>query len=779
MTKHLSHEDLVAAGLLDGALDVASRSRWPRRAQEHFRRCTRCRTLAMGDVVVAASAHALRRGPAPPMPPMSVFLAPRRIVAIPTLASIAPAQPRDERGRYRDHQGHSLELVMEGNAVRAFDPDARCLALLSWSASAGPRLLSEKTARSLGVTLTHTAPVAAEATLVAIGSADRLDLEAVQLWMEDHGDAAVSALIAEAPTTGLAVRSLVVRPPMEPQHLNVVGASLPELAEDIRAWMRAGAAATAEDHPRDALTQYRKALHLAREREDVAGRVRASLGLAILLDDLGYRDDAWRVLAEITHDVPLDRDHAGKVARAMVQRCRAAGRAAEAAGWLEEAGRWSEADDAQLLVGRMTLAFDGERWAEVLVCSGHAAFARLPERQQSLLQRKAAIAACRVGMRGRAEELLADAAPTQTAEGAMWDALARADVAGARRDADASSELVARFRAVLGAASDAPTVWQLRAVSVAVGVLVAWGERRLAWSLARLAFLEADAASDDRVGLIGILSDATGSWIVEPAPGVLRYVPLGGRAVAALGARARESGRLMEHAEGSQDAVLSLLGNPQGGTVLFGSTDGPHDLPVLANPHVPLAVRCVPPGTRHRVLAPTSRDVVSIADPFGDLPGAAAEVCPTQCAMSLRGPNAKKAALAALPDCGLLHLGVHAARTDGMPELLFADGALTPDEIETFALPSHPVVLLSGCATAQRSGDLGVEQSFATSFRRAGASAVICTRWPVTDHEMATFTCELMARWPFGDVIAAVSDVCRALEKSGEAGELWRSIVVY
>lgn len=126
-----------------------------------------------------------------------------------------------------------------------------------------------------------------------------------------------------------------------------------------------------------------------------------------------------------------------------------------------------------------------------------------------------------------------------------------------------------------------------------------------------------------------------------------------------------------------------------------------------------------------------------------------------------------------------MHLGVHGARRGGIPELQFADGPLTPVDVESLALRSHPVILLSGCATAQRSGGTGVEQSFASSFLRAGASAVICTRWPVADDEMAEFTQRLVARWPFTDALTAVAAVCADLVSAGHVREICTSIVIY
>jgi CHAT domain-containing protein len=127
----------------------------------------------------------------------------------------------------------------------------------------------------------------------------------------------------------------------------------------------------------------------------------------------------------------------------------------------------------------------------------------------------------------------------------------------------------------------------------------------------------------------------------------------------------------------------------------------------------------------------------------------------------------------------LLHLGLHARREQGVPQLLFADGPLGPVEIAATPLPGAPVVLLAGCATGVSHTAAGVERSLADAFLRAGASAVIGTLWPVEDREILPFVRALVEAWPFQDVAATVASICLRLRQQGLPARCWAAPMVY
>jgi CHAT domain-containing protein len=191
------------------------------------------------------------------------------------------------------------------------------------------------------------------------------------------------------------------------------------------------------------------------------------------------------------------------------------------------------------------------------------------------------------------------------------------------------------------------------------------------------------------------------------------------------------------------------------------------------------AVRTLLVGEPPRPGGPTSTEIASLCDPFGDLPGAAREIGDHRCALRFTGAAATAAALRQASRAGLLHLGTHARRRGGLPELLLADGPLTPADVEGLALSCRPVVVLSGCATAARARGAGLERSFAAALLRAGASAVVATAWPVEDREMAAFVAALVARWPFADAALAVRCAAQEMRGRGLPSRLWGGLVVH
>jgi hypothetical protein len=174
-----------------------------------------------------------------------------------------------------------------------------------------------------------------------------------------------------------------------------------------------------------------------------------------------------------------------------------------------------------------------------------------------------------------------------------------------------------------------------------------------------------------------------------------------------------------------------------------------------------------------------SSAIVSLADAQGDLPWAGREVEQGEAALWLRGKAVTRGRLRLPAPVGLLHLGLHAWREQGVPQLLFADGPMGPAEIAANPLPGAPLVLLAGCATGVSRTAAGVERSLADAFLRAGASAVIGTLWPVEDHEILPFVRAIVEAWPFSDVAEMVTSICVGLKRQGLSARCWAAPVVY
>ncbi|MBN1335199.1 MAG: CHAT domain-containing protein, partial [Deltaproteobacteria bacterium] len=315
------------------------------------------------------------------------------------------------------------------------------------------------------------------------------------------------------------------------------------------------------------------------------------------------------------------------------------------------------------------------------------------------------------------------------------------------------------------------------------------GDTRSASILLRLRFLHPEAAFDESLPLLAVVS-LSHFTLVHHVDGSVSLHPLGRPDLAALATQAREEmqaglpGRLLSRLEG----LLLPLGPPEG-PFLFGSDGSLAEIPLRAivglalpdgRPLVPCLVIIDPLGAlpmradrkRHRAIA-------SFADASGDLPGAAREVLRREATRWFRGQASTIEHLRNLGPVGLLHLGLRTIRDRGFPEIQFADGLLSAPEVAGLGLEGNPVVLLTGCATAGGTACLGAERSMASAFLAAGASTVITTRWPVLDAEMRHFVRALVLRWPFSDAAAVVAEVASSLKDSGFAPRLWAAPVVY
>ena len=133
---------------------------------------------------------------------------------------------------------------------------------------------------------------------------------------------------------------------------------------------------------------------------------------------------------------------------------------------------------------------------------------------------------------------------------------------------------------------------------------------------------------------------------------------------------------------------------------------------------------------------------VILADPRGDLPGAAAEgVTVARAAGSdaklFRGGDATLARLREAHDPGLLHLSVHTSKRGRWSTLELADGWITPPEIVDGGLAPRLAVLVgSDSAIGDDDEHRG---SLTAAFLEAGTATVIATDRNITDQDSARF----------------------------------------
>jgi hypothetical protein len=310
----------------------------------------------------------------------------------------------------------------------------------------------------------------------------------------------------------------------------------------------------------------------------------------------------------------------------------------------------------------------------------------------------------------------------------------------------------------------------------------------LAAQVLRLGYLSPAAALDSAVRALVVVGDDRGLLLTDPAdPNALRWLSMPRPDMLRLVATARD-----EAVTGSEPTTLAALRAlllPAGGVCpgeLIVASDGVLEeapLRILFALGTPTDARlpAIIQLTRRRLRGPvtSSPTIASLADAWRDLPRAHDEVTKDEAKLFLRGNAVTAAALASVGETGLLHVGVHAQREYGLPQLLLADGALGPLEIGAMSFPGGPVVLLSGCGTSASATRSGVERSLADAFLRAGARAVIATRWAVEDREMYDAVRAIIGRWPFASPSRVVADVSHELRVAGAPARVWGALAVY
>jgi CHAT domain-containing protein len=107
------------------------------------------------------------------------------------------------------------------------------------------------------------------------------------------------------------------------------------------------------------------------------------------------------------------------------------------------------------------------------------------------------------------------------------------------------------------------------------------------------------------------------------------------------------------------------------------------------------------------------------------------------------------------------------------------DGLLTPAEIANLDLTGR-LVVLSACRTAAGEA-IGGEGplSLARAFLRAGAAAVVASRWPLRDDEAARFFDAFHRAGSEGATVAAAARFARrARFETGSPAGLWAGVAV-
>jgi hypothetical protein len=767
--KH-DHDAIVETGLLDQPLDAAAREGWPDWAREHAARCPICTRLIAVDALVASTRRAL--------PPMTVESLRRRLEhrAPPDPAVLAEAQPAFGDARYRSVAGASaLEVQRTPAGVRAFDPDALHLALFAVSASTPPHLIGVGASDVPGVAVEVDVPAPEWTRVITLATLGRLDAVLWREWLADatRGDAMRKLAVATI-ADRVHVGDLVLAPSAERGLLTVQPGPLADPDAAVTALLKQAAQAGRESRVTDCMLAYQQALELAHRLDDGPGKVKAGIGLAMGYFGSGYVDDAEDVLRSLVHQVTFDARWAESVSAVWFWLAMHGHDLGGAREWIAAAWRWNPGAGARLRQLELNLAMlerDYSRMLALLEAGARDPVSPGVARARTL-QHAFALS------RSAADVPMAEAAghAPETLYELLWQ-----ELAVSTRSSDPPADV--RLRQFLLDHADATVSAYLAPEHhVLVEATLNRGEPHRAEALLRLRFLPPSEAADPTISAL-IACGSPGRILVCGPRSGLRTLARSRHEVTAMIAAARhelQSG----HSDGVAASALARTFFEDGiasgelaiaSDGLLAGTPWPALLPRDAD----VAIREVL-GSIVRAVSPRSSSVIaSFADAQGDLPSASSEIGPDAAQHWFRRADVRLDAIRTLPVVGLLHIAVHTARTNGVPEMAFADGSLVPAEVASWTLAGSPVVVLSGCETAQRAVTHGVERSFGHAFLAAGASAVIATRWPVDDAEMKAFVRALLAEWPFDSAARAVSRVVAQLRLDGMSPRGWASPVVY
>lgn len=793
------HERLARHGLLAGSLSSDSRARWPAWARSHFDTCQACQTLHHAEqalrgqrAVPTDSPHAL-----PPRPTARVLRArAERHAAPPLTALFDRALPFS--AELTERNGPSpMRLYRTDTGVRGWHPEARNLALFALPRDRHPTLIRDFESPRPGVSFDIPYQPEEDTDVVAVASRQQVETFHLLLWFNDVvREGALEEALSDSHSDLVHLARLQIPASVRVLDISTQETDLPEVRPEVSALLKEAAGLGRDSYYQAAARRYVEARNLAVALGDRTGRIKAALGLVMALTSLGYLEDAENVLVDLTRQETFDAEWGEWV-------CQLLFRLSIESSDLEAAGRY-----LRLLRSRFASELPLSRAMEYqyAVASGNRESVPTPHGPYSQsasdplhcfleLSEIRHLNAC-----GRSEQAgdrlrhlrdrVRGARFTATAE--LWFTFCQAEIAhalGEPVDWDRATRTVEATLATLhGEFFEARTAQVL--VEMA-SLALRHGQPDHATRLFQLRFGASPTPMATEPAILGVA--ATPNGLLAGVPGqdpYLRHIAFRSEQFRGLVNRASEEVQRDTRWE-TVHLLNSLLFPDQRlptGEVLVAS-DG-----LLASaPLLPIALRTGrngknPPvfrdllANRRRLpqVHPGLCDrVVSLADAQNDLPSASREVAPGEADLRLRGSEVTRAALSDLGPVGLLHVAIHTRRERGMPELLVADGALTPPEIASIRLQGRPVVLLSSCASGELSLHRGVERNLAGAFLEAGAALVVATRWPVKDEPMYEFTRAFMCRWPFRAVPQVVTRICLELRERGLPPSVWAAPVVY
>ena len=765
------HAQALQSGLLAGRTDQRARERWPEGARIHVGRCPACQELIDADSLLDRAGRGLVAVAArdlPPRPNLTALRARTSARSVPTLGvlfSHLPRFPASFRG--------ALELQRTTLGVRAWDPEAAFLSVFAVPGARLPRLVDDASNPAGGVRLEVSLPIDDETRVVALSALQEIDSGTVETWLQLRRGR-YDPVDVHGWDGRIRMAHLVLHPPTHVARIRLRNEPLEEALPEVQEWLSRAARAGRAGRIGEAAAAYQQAVVQAQAVDDAAGEIKSSIGLAKALAGLGFAADAQRVLEELVARREMDHQSARWIGDLQARAALASGEVSEARAWVNEVRDIGVGGLEALRVLEAIVAGAEDRHLEACCALAEIKVAKMP-RPETGLRYVALERAWHLAYTGRAdagwETLLRAKIPEAHIEHGLMALRARAALLQADRRRVPWDELVERAGELIARQTGwVLPPWNARLLMDLVVAAIADGAAAAAWRLLRLRFLHPTAGGARALCVAAV---PAGLLIADDAP-PLRRLPTTGRQLRAWSMRSREP------IQAGERVRLPLTLRPRGepGPLLVASDGCLDGAPLEALLEHTWAPRWLA-GTRSaEVLSPEVATFASLADVRGDLPLAAREVLPDEAAIHLRGADVTKAALQALPPVGLLHLGVHARRAQGVPVLEMADGPLAPAEIAELPLRGRPLVLLAGCATAVGPVHQGVERSLAAAFRQAGASAVIATRWPLADAHAYRFVRALVARWPAEDPAALVAEIRGQLQAEGAPPALWAAFTL-
>jgi tetratricopeptide (TPR) repeat protein len=169
-----------------------------------------------------------------------------------------------------------------------------------------------------------------------------------------------------------------------------------------------------------------------------------------------------------------------------------------------------------------------------------------------------------------------------------------------------------------------------------------------------------------------------------------------------------------------------------------------------------------------------------LADPGGDLPGAAREAEMASAHLGVVPNTGRRATVSefrAASGARVLHLATHTGLGAGGPWLALADGRLGADEILR-GTRAGGLVVLAGCASAAPEG-YGMWGSMGAAFLSAGSESVLGTLWSVDDRSTLRALSRFYEEGGAMDPIGGLARAQRALILETQPPSVWAPFVVF